>query len=343
MWCTTIHTQSFIDNDSNSHASRYKNYKLKWLKFFIAFTLLAMQIPSSFLPTWISIPVSRASKEATSLLVPWDPSLNVGNCWQKSKVQAHTSHLGSAGAFPQRKAQIHGTGPLEKAGVRVRAVGFERNEFSTGMEWISGMSVPFHMSSIQLPMLLLSSLQRARPTHYSMKEMPVRAQSAEVDAIVVCFCPSITKEVWALCDCWVSMIADRKLSASEEWASQKSAYCLMMCGDTPTSRTFPSSMVSGCTPLLVGTRLRLGDCRPPCFVGYQWPLANRSHLPYAHQINYYYVVFDLSWSEMSMSIDAKRTSQSPLTSYSEQQKQEVKQVKQAVCFCIWVGRHSRLD
>ena len=58
-------------------------------------------------------------------------------------------------------------------------------------------------------------------------------------------------------------------------------YCLILCGDTPTSRSLTSAMLLGCIPIRVGSRLR-GLCEPPCHEGWGWTLASEQypHLPY---------------------------------------------------------------
>lgn len=64
-----------------------------------------------------------------------------------------------------------------------------------------------------------------------------------------------------------------------------SDYCLILCGDTPSSRSLTSAMISGCIPLRVGSRLR-GLCEPPCHKGWGWhPTgAENPHLPYPDRI-----------------------------------------------------------
>jgi Exostosin family len=65
-----------------------------------------------------------------------------------------------------------------------------------------------------------------------------------------------------------------------------SEYCLILCGDTPTSRSLTSAMVAGCIPIRVGSRLR-GLCDPPCFPGWGWavPGENNPHLlPFSETI-----------------------------------------------------------
>jgi hypothetical protein len=64
-----------------------------------------------------------------------------------------------------------------------------------------------------------------------------------------------------------------------------SDYCLILCGDTPTSRSLASSMLYGCIPIRVGSRLR-GLCEPPCHAGFGWEATGISHLPFANQIDW---------------------------------------------------------
>lgn len=61
----------------------------------------------------------------------------------------------------------------------------------------------------------------------------------------------------------------------------QSDYCLILCGDTPSSRSLTSAMVSGCIPIRVGSRLR-GLCEPPCKPGFGWKLSGpgNPHLPF---------------------------------------------------------------
>eukprot|EP00978_Attheya_sp_CCMP212_P047252 scaffold421282_cov56-Attheya_sp.AAC.5 len=68
---------------------------------------------------------------------------------------------------------------------------------------------------------------------------------------------------------------------------ENSDYCLILCGDTPTSRSITSAMVAGCIPIRIGSRLR-GLCDPPCFGGWGWTVtgANYSHLPYEDRITW---------------------------------------------------------
>jgi Exostosin family len=64
-----------------------------------------------------------------------------------------------------------------------------------------------------------------------------------------------------------------------------SDYCLVMCGDTPTTRSLISAVTAGCIPILIG-RWWHGYCDPPCHKGWGWNIAERPHLPFADQINW---------------------------------------------------------
>lgn len=67
--------------------------------------------------------------------------------------------------------------------------------------------------------------------------------------------------------------------------THSSEYCLIVCGDTPTSRSLTSAMVHGCIPIRIGARLR-GFCEPPCHPGWGWKVTHLSHLPFDNQIDW---------------------------------------------------------
>jgi len=65
-----------------------------------------------------------------------------------------------------------------------------------------------------------------------------------------------------------------------------SEFCLIVCGDTPTSRSLASSMLQGCIPLRIGSRLR-GRCEPPCKAGWGWTVTHGLvHLPFEDKIDW---------------------------------------------------------
>ncbi|CAB9506493.1 expressed unknown protein [Seminavis robusta] len=79
-----------------------------------------------------------------------------------------------------------------------------------------------------------------------------------------------------------------RLSQEEyNYRMASSEFCLILCGDSPTSRSLTSAMVHGCIPLVVGSRLR-GLCEPPCRKGWGWTISgsNNPHLPFAESLNW---------------------------------------------------------
>ncbi len=62
-----------------------------------------------------------------------------------------------------------------------------------------------------------------------------------------------------------------------------SQYCLIVCGDTPTSRSLSSAIIHGCIPLFIGRERWYGRCGNVCHPGWGWnvlPNDNISHFPY---------------------------------------------------------------
>jgi Exostosin family len=79
---------------------------------------------------------------------------------------------------------------------------------------------------------------------------------------------------------------DERLSQSRyNKLMQKMEFCLILCGDTPTSRSLATAMVFGCIPLMIGSRLR-GLCDKPCKRGFGWSVTGPQapHLPYMDSI-----------------------------------------------------------
>jgi len=78
---------------------------------------------------------------------------------------------------------------------------------------------------------------------------------------------------------------NRMNQSTHQGRMQASEYCLVLCGDTPSSRTLSAAIVEGCIPVRVGSRLR-GLCDPPCHTGYGWEVTgpDNPHLPFAEKI-----------------------------------------------------------
>ena len=111
-----------------------------------------------------------------------------------------------------------------------------------------------------------------------------------------------------------------------------SEFCLILCGDTPTSRSLASAMLHGCIPLRIGSRLR-GRCEPPCFVGWGWKVTNGlMHLPFENKINW--TLFP-EVDESAFTEDAASVLQNFFQTTSEQTKAEIRAVMAETQFA-WV-------
>ena len=101
-----------------------------------------------------------------------------------------------------------------------------------------------------------------------------------------------------------------------------SEFCLLVCGDTPTSRSLASSMVAGCIPLRIGSRLR-GQCERPCHRGFGWTITGLSHLPYEHLIDW--TLFP-EVDEQAFVNDPNAVLDAALASISDEQRQQMRDV-----------------
>jgi hypothetical protein len=87
---------------------------------------------------------------------------------------------------------------------------------------------------------------------------------------------------------WYVRLDGLSMLSQEEYNQRMllSDICLIVCGDTPTSRSLSSAMLHGCIPLRIGSRWR-GLCDPPCHNGWGWSVThNLSHLPFANCIEW---------------------------------------------------------
>ena len=102
----------------------------------------------------------------------------------------------------------------------------------------------------------------------------------------------------------------------------KSDYCLITCGDTPTSCRLTDSMVFGCIPIFICTRL-FRECKPPCKQGWGWSITNGlAHLPFEEQV---------PWHESPVVDEAA-------FAYAPKQVLDEGLVKKCtVLICIWLG------
>lgn len=91
------------------------------------------------------------------------------------------------------------------------------------------------------------------------------------------------RELSHIPDSVISVSSTAKVSP-EEFAKNmgRSRYCLVMCGDTPTSRRIYDAIVASCVPLIVGKERLEGKCVPPCKRGWGWYVSGpeHPHLPF---------------------------------------------------------------
>jgi Exostosin family len=103
----------------------------------------------------------------------------------------------------------------------------------------------------------------------------------------------------------ILLLSDRQQRLSQERYNHRmltSDYCLVTCGDTPTSRSLASAMIAGCIPLRIGSWWR-AICEAPCkkiHIGFN--VAAQPHFPFADAIN---------WSLVSPELDQVQFDRDP--------------------------------
>jgi hypothetical protein len=171
---------------------------------------------------------------------------------------------------------------LKEADVNMWSLGFERNTFWQHLEPERIIPIPYVVDSN------VTSVQQLAETN----GLPRREN-------FVFYSGNVRKNAFGWSGCnrsMVSPLANRtdmhvrivtkeiNHLSQDEYNQQmyQSDYCLLLCGDTPTSRSLASSMLHGCIPVRVGSRLR-GLCDSPCKPGWGWTVAGakHSHLPFA--------------------------------------------------------------
>ena len=120
----------------------------------------------------------------------------------------------------------------------------------------------------------------------------------------------------------------------------ESDYCLITCGDTPTSRRLTDSMIFGCIPIFIGTRL-FGECEAPCFPGWGWTYTHGlPHLPYDERIPWRrFPIVD----EAAFAKEPKQTLEEVFRNYSAADKEELRLIMRRVQFSFIYGWGSPVD
>jgi Exostosin family len=104
----------------------------------------------------------------------------------------------------------------------------------------------------------------------------------------------------------ILLLSDRQRLSQERYNHRMltSDYCLVTCGDTPTSRSLASAMIAGCIPLRIGSWWR-AICEAPCkkiHIGFN--VATKPHFPFADAID---------WNLVSPEMDQVQFDQDPKT------------------------------
>lgn len=190
---------------------------------------------------------------------------------------------------------------LEKADVNVWSVGIERNP-----GWQGGLN-PRRI--IPIPYLVKLTSDTTISKSIEISPTPKRNSSffyvgdPRPSAIKWSGCNRSMVEPLSSVRDWMVRISRKKERLSQKDYNkyiELMEFCLIICGDTPTSRSLASSIVHGCIPVFVGSRWQ-GKCEKPCKRGYGWAITHIPHLPYIEQVN---------WSEFP-SIDEAAFSQQP--------------------------------
>jgi hypothetical protein len=174
---------------------------------------------------------------------------------------------------------------LQAADVNMWSLGFERNTFWQHVEPERIIPIPYvvepNVTSVQQLAETIGLPRRENFVFYS--------GDARKNAFGWSGCNrSMVSPLANRTDMHVRIVTkDTNRLSQDEYSHQmhQSDYCLLLCGDTPTSRSLASSMLYGCIPVRVGSRLR-GLCDSPCRPGWGWTVAgaNHSHMPFADTI-----------------------------------------------------------
>jgi hypothetical protein len=173
--------------------------------------------------------------------------------------------------------------------VNLYSVGFERNRFWQKLSADRILPVPYvvttHLSRGELGNAIVST-QRAN-------DFVFYAGDPRRNAIQWAGCNrSMVLRLERQPNAYVRLyrLQDKKRLSQTQYNNYllNADYCLILCGDTPTSRSLTSAMLFGCIPLFVGSRLH-GRCVPPCKPGWGWEVVSHidhAHLPFANTINW---------------------------------------------------------
>ena len=216
----------------------------------------------SFVQEFVQL-VSNKTKPHLMLIPSWNP---------QTSAQAGIKRLSSA---------------LKQRGVNVWSVGFERNTLWQGVEPQRILPIPYVIRPFQSKIALIENTKNSRTKNFIFYAGDIRKMAG---AWAGCHRDQIILPLQNETDIMDVRLVNKtsRLNQSEyNHRMFSSEYCLILCGDTPSSRSLTSAMVSGCIPIRVGSRLR-GLCEPPCQKGFGWSKtgAEYPHLPFAQEIDW---------------------------------------------------------
>jgi hypothetical protein len=179
------------------------------------------------------------------------------------------------------------TSTLAQQGVNIWSVGFERNKFWQWVEPQRILPIPYVIRPFQSKNILIENARNPRTRNFIFYAGDTRGNAkawagCHRDKIII----PLQNET-DIMDVRLVGKTNRLNQSDYNHRMSSSEYCLILCGDTPSSRSLTSAMVSGCIPIRVGSRLR-GLCEPPCHEGFGWRTAGveNSHLPFSQEIDW---------------------------------------------------------
>mmetsp|Transcript_2238 Transcript_2238/g.4109 ORF Transcript_2238/g.4109 Transcript_2238/m.4109 type:complete len:583 (+) Transcript_2238:284-2032(+) len=192
------------------------------------------------------------------------------------------------------------TNTLKKNGVNLLSAGFERNGYWQRVDLDRIISIPY-VVKLQEQQTEIDDSQTLKRVNNKVfyagdsRKNAVAWAGCNRSLIVSSLHSSLgannntTRLNFRVDNIDVQLVSVRNRLAQDDYNNRMgtSEYCLILCGDTPTSRSLTSAMVSGCIPLFLGSRLR-GLCDPPCHAGWGWHVSGpeNPHLPFGDYISW---------------------------------------------------------
>ncbi|KAL3904406.1 MAG: hypothetical protein SGILL_010081, partial [Bacillariaceae sp.] len=194
-------------------------------------------------------------------------------------------------ATPRTRNRIglnHMVDSLKRLGVNPHALGYERSPFWQSVAQDRIVTVPYvvkpSQSKDELQTAIRSIPRNENFTFYAGDTRPLASRFGGCDRT------NLIKNIpQNRTDTFVRLFFNKRHRLSQQEYNHRmetSDYCLIVCGDTPTSRSLASAMVAGCIPIFIGSRWR-GFCEPPCHSGWGWQITNgMAHFPYPHELKW---------------------------------------------------------